>query len=88
VVSPYVRAEWEHEYENDSRRISARYLADPNNNRFFVRTSSPDRDYANVGGGVTVTTPGGFSAFLDLDTILGLDDVERYLLTAGVRLQF
>ncbi|HEX4889096.1 MAG TPA: autotransporter outer membrane beta-barrel domain-containing protein, partial [Alphaproteobacteria bacterium] len=40
VVIPNLRLEWAHEFDNDSRRISAQYVNDPRNNRFFVRTDS------------------------------------------------
>lgn len=88
VISPYMRAEWEHEYENDGRHIGVIYAADPNRTRFFVATSAPDRDYFNVGAGVNVTFARGLSAFVDFDTVLGLDEVDRYLVTLGGRIQF
>jgi outer membrane autotransporter protein len=88
IVTPYLRAEWEHEYLNDSRKIKARYSADPNRNTFFARTSDPDRDYANLGAGVSAQFPNGFSAFLDFDTAQGLSRIDRYRATLGGRLTF
>jgi outer membrane autotransporter protein len=88
IVTPYLRAEWEHEFLNGSRKIKARYSADPDRNTFFARTSDPDRDYANLGAGVSAQFPNGFSAFVDFDTVQGLSRVDRYQLTIGGRLAF
>jgi hypothetical protein len=65
-----------------------RYAADPFRTEFFVATSQPDRDYGNFGAGVNVTFARGFSAFVDFDTVLGLDNIDRYLVTLGGRIQF
>ena len=88
VLTPYVRAEYEHEFADDSRRINVRYTADPNANVFFVQTDSPDRNFFNLGGGVAAVFAGGFTAFLDFDALVGRSDINSYTFTFGVRKEF
>jgi outer membrane autotransporter protein len=89
VLTPYLRAEWVHEFENDARTIRADLPADPlDSSTNFIRTRSPDRDWADLGAGVAATLPHGFTAFLDFDTLLGVRDVEVYVLTLGGRYEF
>ncbi|MDJ0786700.1 MAG: autotransporter outer membrane beta-barrel domain-containing protein [Myxococcota bacterium] len=88
IIAPYARAEWEHEYLDSSRVITARFVADPNRNRFRLRTQSPDRNVVNIGAGVAVTMPGGYSAFVDFDTILFSKLWELYTVTVGARIAF
>jgi uncharacterized protein with beta-barrel porin domain len=88
VITPQIRLDWEHEYENDGNSIRARYAADPNRIQFFVDPEGPDRNYFNLGVGVVATFGSGFSAFVDYQTVLGLDDVDDHLFTVGGRYEF
>ncbi len=88
VLTPYARGEWEHEFEDDARSITARFVADPNQTRLVLRTSSPDRNYFRVGTGVAATFAEGMSAFVDFETVLGLRDIDVYAVTLGARYQF
>jgi outer membrane autotransporter protein len=88
VVTPQVRAGWVHEFENDRRRITSSFVNDNNGGRFFVRTDQPDRDWAVVAGSLAAAFGGGWSAFVDYETVLGLSDFKEHTMTAGVRLEF
>jgi outer membrane autotransporter protein len=88
VVTPYVRAEWEHEFEDDSREVGFRLAADPSRTRFAVRVSSPDRDHANLGAGLALALPRGWAAFADFETVAGQRNLDQYTLTVGGRLAF
>ena len=88
ILSPQVRAEYEHEFDDDSRLINVQYAADPAANTFAVTTDDPDRNYFRLGAGVSAIFPQGASAFADFETVLGRDDIDDYLITAGVRLEF
>jgi outer membrane lipase/esterase len=89
VLAPFVTGEWIHEFRNDESGISAKYAADPTElSRFTVRFDSPDRNYFNLGAGLAVTLPMGWSAFASYDTLLGLDDVSSHTVTLGARLEF
>jgi outer membrane autotransporter protein len=88
VVTPQVRAGWVHEFEADRRRITASFVNDTSGGEFFVRTRQPDRDWAVLAGSVAAALAGGWSAFVDYETVLGLSDFEEHTLTAGARLEF
>lgn len=88
VISPYLGAEWNHEFRNDSRGIVAKYSNDPFNTGFVIPTSSPDRNYFTARAGLTGTFPNGMSAFVNLESVLGLQDTSHYALTAGLRAEF
>ncbi len=49
VVTPYLRLDWEHEFENDARDINARFAAVGGNtlNTIIIPTDDPDRDFFN-----------------------------------------
>ena len=51
VFVPYASIEWEREFKNDNRAITARFLSDPSSSNFSVLTNNPDRDYFNLGLG-------------------------------------
>jgi outer membrane autotransporter protein len=88
VLTPQVRAAWAHQFDDDSRDITAQYRFDPTNTRFFVRTRSPDRDYVDLGLSVAAQLPGGLSMFLAYDTILGHSYFSVHSFTLGGRLEF
>lgn len=87
VVIPQLRLEWAHEFDNDSRGITASYIHDPRNNRFFVRTDSPDRNYYNLGGGLSALFAGGKTMFAEVETVLGKEDYSKYTIRLGGRIE-
>ncbi len=88
VFIPYLSIEWEHEFNNDSRAIVARFVNDPSVSSFSVLSDDPDRDYFNLGLGVTATLTNGKSAFLHYEHLLGYADTAQYTVTGGFRLEF
>jgi outer membrane autotransporter protein len=88
VLIPAAHADWQHEFEDESRLITVQYAADPNANRFSVITDSPDRDFANLGASLALVLPGGWMAFVAYETVLGLRDISNHIFTFGGRLEF
>jgi uncharacterized protein YhjY with autotransporter beta-barrel domain len=88
VLLPQVHVEWEHEFKGGSRLIMGSLLADPLRTTFGVPTNSPDRNYVNLGSGISATLPHGISAFAHYETVLGRAHVTNHSFTAGVRYQF
>jgi outer membrane autotransporter protein len=86
VIAPFVRADWLHEFDNDSRTIIARFANDPFNvaTTFALTTEEPDEDYFRFGGGVSAVFAGGLQGFIALDTVIGLSDFNYYAVTAGI----
>ena len=88
VFVPYVSAQWIHEFRNDNPSIVSKYVADPFNISFAIPTESPDRDYAVLSLGSSVTLPNNLSGFAQVTTAVGLRDVSNYGFVLGVRKQF
>jgi outer membrane autotransporter protein len=85
VLLPQVRFEWEHEFLNASRTLTARFINDPQRAPIRFVTDGPDRDFFNIGIGLSATFRGGVAAFVQYDTVLGLEDVTRHTVVLGVR---
>lgn len=88
VLSPQVNLEWEHEYQKNSRRISAHFVDDFSGSTFSVRSGRPDRDYLNLRSSLSATLPNGGSAFIQYETVLSLQNESRHAFNAGVRFAF
>lgn len=91
VLVPQARVEYFHEFENDSRGITARYIHDPFNNGaylFSVPTDNPDRDFFTVGLGVSAVLQSGTQMFAFYETTAGLDDMTNHSVIFGVRGEF
>ena len=85
VLLPQVRGEWEHEFKDDRRTLTARFVHDPERAPIQFSTDAPDRDFFNIGVGLSAVFRGGVSAFAYYETVLGLDDVTIHTVTVGVR---
>jgi uncharacterized protein YhjY with autotransporter beta-barrel domain len=88
VLIPQVRFEWEHEFLDNQRTITARFASDPLNTPIFLETDNPDRDYFNLGAGMSAVFQRGVSAFAYYETVLALRDVTAHRITLGIRLAF
>ncbi|MEA2080171.1 MAG: autotransporter outer membrane beta-barrel domain-containing protein [Pseudomonadota bacterium] len=88
VLVPQGQVGWVHEFENDSERFSAIYVDDPNQNQLVAETNDPDRDYFELGLGVSAVFKRGTQAFVYYDTVLGFDDVTDHIFTVGGRMEF
>lgn len=88
VFTPYLGLEWNHEFQNDSASVVAKYTNDPFNTFFTIPTDNPDRDFFTLSLGVSSVYQKGISAFVNFDTVLGLEKTRNYALTLGVRGEF
>lgn len=87
VLTPLVRFDWEHEYKNNSRVVAAALVADPTFGG-SARTNTPDRDYFNLGAGLSATMKAGVSAFLYVEETRGRAHFTNHSFTGGVRVEF
>lgn len=87
VLIPQARLEWVHEFSDDTREVSTVYVNDPRQNELVFSTDAPDRDYFNVGVGVSAVFSGGTQAFLDFKKLVGMRDFDENVLTVGVRFE-
>ncbi|MBW8814713.1 MAG: autotransporter outer membrane beta-barrel domain-containing protein [Caulobacterales bacterium] len=90
VVTPYGRAQAIYETKDDRRTVAVRYTADTTG--FFpgirLNTSAPDRTRFLLGGGLAGQFASGWSAFADVETVVGLRYVSGYDVTIGGRKEF
>jgi uncharacterized protein YhjY with autotransporter beta-barrel domain len=89
AITPQVRAAWEHEFLNENEFIKVslvnspyRWLAGGSsrpNYSVSARTTSPDEDYLNVGGGVLIEFGPEFSIILNYEGhVFRSDSVEHF----------
>lgn len=89
VLMPTIRGEWHHQYKDNGRNISTRFLGDTTSGLAFnTVTTSPDRNYYTVGTGISGTFAEGISAFFNYDALLGYRSVDSHLFTLGARMEF
>ncbi len=87
VFTPSAHLEWEHQYRNDQRMITARFVEDPSA-PFQTATDSPDRNYFNLGLSMAATWPAGRSGFISYEMVLGQNNIRSYTFDFGVRQEF
>jgi uncharacterized protein YhjY with autotransporter beta-barrel domain len=90
VLVPYVRARAIFELQDVSQTVQARYTAAARvSGSFFTVTTNPGDDSSfDVAVGVSALWSNGMSAFAEVGTIAGIDNVEHNTLSAGLRFEF
>jgi outer membrane autotransporter protein len=88
VVIPQMTLEYVHEFLDDQRSVQFSFVQDPQNRRFLFETTPPDRDYMNLGLGVSMVLPQGLQPFLNFRDMLAYQDRSTYTVTLGVRIPF
>ncbi|MCB1869714.1 MAG: autotransporter outer membrane beta-barrel domain-containing protein, partial [Gammaproteobacteria bacterium] len=88
VWLPQAKVGWVHQFENDATEMNAVYVNDPRGNILSATTDDPDRDYFELGLGVSAVFRGGMQAFLNYDTLLGFRNLQDHLFTLGARWEF
>ena len=89
VLMPYARGEAIFELLDDQQSISARYNAalDQSDN-FVIRTSPAETTVFDIAAGTTAQWGNGVSAFGEVSTIVGHDDLSHVAVTFGIRKAF
>lgn len=88
VWIPKLTVEWVHELADDSRDITAQFVANPDAGTFALATVEPDRDYFNVGGTLVGTFAHGSSAYARYEVVVDRDDFIAETYELGVRMAF
>ena len=87
VFTPLLTFEWLHQFKGNIPPANAVLITDP-----AVFSSSPnndpDRNYFNLGVGVSATFRRGVSAFLYFEETLGRSNFTNHSFTGGVRMEF
>lgn len=104
VFMPYARVEAIHEFQDDSRKISAVYrsvsdLANAKRLDFNVPTEDVDPDYFTASVGLSAIVRGGrpdddgvihggIQVFVEYRTLIGLEDISNHVFSGGLRYEF
>ncbi len=86
IFVPHLQIEYHHEFKDDSRNLSARYVNDPFGDTFFnVATDEADKNYFTIGGGFSTVFHNGTQLFAYYETTVGLRDIANNLIVLGLR---
>ena len=88
VLLPQLRVEWRHEFDNDARTITSRFVNDPARTPLVLGTDNPDRDFFTLGTSLSATFRGGVAAFVSYETVVGLVRVTAHSVVGGIRFEF
>lgn len=91
VVVPQLTVAWAHQFEDDSREIRARYEFDntgAGEGEFFVKTDSPDRNYAKISTAISMQFKRGLSGFASYQALVGHNRLSLHAFTFGGRMSF
>ena len=89
VLTPGAYIEWEHQFKDGSRAISARFVdAASGSGNFSLATDSPDRDYLNIGASLKALLPYGWSGFIAYENRVGQSDISNHTVHVGIRSEF
>jgi outer membrane autotransporter protein len=88
VFVPQINGEWVHEFLDNQRVIYFRFREDLGQTKLRFQTDPPDRNYANLGTGVTLVLPKGWQVFLSFRALVGYSDRQAYTANGGLRIDF
>lgn len=101
VLTPSLRAEWHHEFEDDPRTVRAKYVVEdtvaggsaPQDfgcavSCFAMPTDAADSDYGVASLGLSALFPGRVQLYLVYEALLGAGSVSASSIAAGLRGQF
>lgn len=76
ILVPGVRGEFVHEFRDDARFVTARFLRDRLNTSFTIPIDRPDANYGRVSAGLQAGFAYGWSAFLEVSQDVARDDLD------------
>ena len=85
ALIPQASVEWIHEFANNSRTITARYINDTQNNLIVIPTEHPDRNYLRLSLGLSAVFQRGWSGFVSYENLQGLSNTTQHSLLFGLR---
>jgi len=88
VLLPQLNIAWKHDFKPKGQDISASFAADPFGTKFVFTTDKRDANYYEVALGVSNVNPGGWSSFLQVNTIAGYENYKQTMVSLGIRKEF
>jgi hypothetical protein len=87
VLVPQVNANWVHEFEDDQRTEYFSFAADTANIPFSYQDEEPDRNFAELGIGLSAVLPNGWVPFVHVQALTGHDYLDSVAGTIGLRIE-
>jgi uncharacterized protein YhjY with autotransporter beta-barrel domain len=87
VLIPQLNVEYLHEFERDGVDTRVAYRLDQNASSLSLEGDRRDGDYVEVGIGLVAVLPNGWMPFIEVQTTLGQEDLDRYRVAAGLRVE-
>jgi uncharacterized protein YhjY with autotransporter beta-barrel domain len=88
VLIPQINVNYIYEFIDDGEDINATFVSDPFNTQFVFTTEKRDTSYFTTAIGVVTLLPGGFTAYLQYDTYLQMDNYKQSVWSLGARMEF
>lgn len=88
AMFPEISFEYVHEFKNSNAPITARFVGDPSGTTIIMLTDGPDRNFFNLGAGVTAAFSDSTSGFFRYQGLFGYEDLDLHAFEVGVRLAF
>jgi len=85
VLLPNSRFEIKNEFNDSRSAINGRFALDPTNSNFSITADKIDSFWYVFGAGLSAVFPHGFSAYVDMETVQGLDNLSLYTYSYGGR---
>jgi outer membrane autotransporter protein len=86
VISPQIRAAYVHEFDDDERTISSRFVGDSGNTEIAINTLEPDRDWVDMGAGLSFLLENDVVLFVDVGVRLAHEFLDDHSVAIGLRL--
>ncbi|MDH3445431.1 MAG: autotransporter outer membrane beta-barrel domain-containing protein [Deltaproteobacteria bacterium] len=88
VLVPQVNVKYLHEFADHQRRIKFRFAAAPAAGKYRFEKDPPDRNYFELGTGISMVLPHDLQPFLNYRALVGYKDQSSHIVTAGLRVAF
>ena len=88
AMFPEISAEYVHEFKNNNAPITGRFVNDSSNTTIVLLTDGPDRNFFNVGAGLTAAFNDNASGFVRYQGLFGYQDLDVHAVEIGIRATF
>lgn len=88
ILMPHVQLELQQEFEDDPQRLVTRFTFDPTQTAALFEGQEVDSSLYNLGLGLSALFPGGKSAYIYYERLMGSSQIKQDTLSVGVRIEF
>jgi len=87
VFLPQAGATWVHEFADDIKTISGRFISTTESMKFSFKSDAPDRDYIIANAGLSWVMQNGKSAFINYQTLFARENYTNHQFSLGLRME-